>query len=195
MYRRPHCFSQETAGRKTRDDNWESAGVTRTYLLGGPLHELLDEHRGRSSIHGAAPRGGGPSERQAPATGSTRAEIGYPFPSREQEEAGSAAPSKLPTSCSGAGSKRNRPRQRKAGQGERWRGVEDGGGEEFAFGGQLRIRLVASWPFSFLLCAALCSLDWLLRWHGKFGLWRMKEREEERASAGGLKGRSLGQAD
>lgn len=115
MYRRPHCFSQETAGRKTRDDSWESAGVTRTYLLGGPLHELLDEHRGRSSIHGAAPRGGGPSERQAPATGSTRAEIGYPFPSREEEEAGSAAPSKLLTSCSGAGSKRNRPRQRKAG--------------------------------------------------------------------------------
>lgn len=133
-------------------------------LLGGPLHELLDEHGGRSSIHGAvrcgaARRGGGPSERQAPATGSTRAEIGYPFPSREEEEAGSAAPSKLLTSCSGAGSKRNRPRQRQAGQGERWRGVEDGGGEEFAFGGQLRIRLVASWPFSFLLCAALCSLD------------------------------------
>jgi hypothetical protein len=128
MYRRPHCFSQETAGRKTRDDNWESAGVTRTYLLGGPLHELLDEHGGRLSIHGAARRAGGPRERKAPATGSTRAEIGYPaFPSREEEEAGSA-PSKLPTYCSGAGSKRNRPRQRKAGQRERWRGVEDGRG-------------------------------------------------------------------
>lgn len=112
-----------------------------------------------------ARRGGGPSERQAPATGSTRAEIGYPFPSREEEEAGSAAPSKLLTSCSGAGSKRNRPRQRKAGQGRERDGVasrmagKDGGGEEFAFGGQLRIRF---WwlPGPFLFCSALRCVHW-----------------------------------
>jgi hypothetical protein len=86
---------------------------------------------------------------------------------------------------------RNETDQDNARQGRERDGVasrmagEDGGGDELAFGGQLRIRF---WwlPGPFLLCAALCSLDWLLRWHGKFGLWRMKEREEERAGAGGL---------
>lgn len=199
------CIADHTASAKRRQaekqettTGRESAGVTRTYLLGGPLHELLDEHGGRSSIHGAARRGGGPSERQAPPTGSTRAEIGYPFPSREEEEAGSAAPSKLLTSCSGAGSKRNRPRQRKAGQGERWRGVEDGRGGWGRGGVGVRRAvkdqvLVASWPFSALRCVVFTGLATALAWQ----VWSLEnERKGRRAGdRRGLKGRSLGQAD
>lgn len=173
--------------------------MTRTYLLGGPLHELLDEH-GRSSIHGAArwrtkretsPRNrinAGRDRLPLPFAGGRRSRQRRPFQVADV------------LFRSGIETKPTKTTQGRAGQGERWRGVEDGR-EGWGRGGVCVRRavkdqvLVASWPFSFLLCAALCSLDWLLRWHGKFGLRRMKEREEERASAGGLKGRSLGQAD